>query len=85
MKSMRIGLDLAKNVFEVFAVDQDEKVLLRKTIKRSKVLEFFIQQEPCVVGIESCGGAHYWARELQKMGHDVRMMAPQFVAPYRKS
>ncbi|TPE44132.1 IS110 family transposase, partial [Maribrevibacterium harenarium] len=47
MKSMRIGLDLAKNVFEVFAVDQDEKVLLRKTIKRSKVLEFFIQQEPC--------------------------------------
>ncbi|WP_181161555.1 IS110 family RNA-guided transposase, partial [Maribrevibacterium harenarium] len=69
----------------VFAVDQDEKVLIRKTIKRSKVLEFFIQQEPCVVGIESCGGAHYWARELQKMGHNVRMMAPQFVAPYRKS
>jgi len=85
MKSMRLGLDLAKNIFEVFAVDQDEKVLLRKTIKRSQVLEFFGQQEPCIVGMESCGGAHYWARELQKLGHEVRMMAPQFVAPYRKS
>lgn len=85
MKSIRIGLDLAKNVFEVFAVDQQEKLIVRKTLKRPKVLEFFAQQEPCIVGMESCGGAHYWARELQKLGHKVRMMAPQFVAPYRKS
>lgn len=85
MKSIRIGLDLAKNVFEVFAVDQQDKLVLRKTLKRAKVLEFFAQQDPCVIGMESCGGAHYWARELQKLGHEVRMMAPQFVAPYRKS
>lgn len=85
MRSIRIGLDLAKNVFEIYAVDQNEKMLIRKTLKRNKVLEFFVQQEPCIVGMESCGGAHYWARELQKLGHDVRMMAPQFVAPYRKS
>ncbi|NRP09398.1 Transposase [Marinobacterium sp. xm-a-121] len=85
MKSIRIGFDLAKNVFEVFAVDHQEKPVVRKTIKRAKVLEFFAQQEPCIVGMESCGGAHYWARELQKLGHEVRMMAPQFVAPYRKS
>lgn len=85
MRSIRIGLDLAKNVFEVYAVDQHEKMLIRKTLKRNKVLEFFAQQESCIVGMESCGGAHYWARELQKLGHDVRMMAPQFVAPYRKS
>lgn len=85
MKIMRIGLDLAKNVFEVFAVDHQERSLLRKTLKRNKVLAFFAQLESCVVGIESCGGAHYWAPELRKLGHEVRMMAPQFVTPYRKS
>lgn len=84
MEIMRIGLDLAKNVFEVFGVDNQDKEMLRKVLKRNKVLEFFSQLEPCVVGIESCGGAHYWARELRKLGHEVRMMAPQFVAPYRK-
>ncbi|QUX94521.1 hypothetical protein C0J08_03430 [Marinomonas sp. CT5] len=62
MKSMRIGLDLAKNVFKVFAVDQDEKVLLRTTIKRSKALEFFVQQEPCIVGMES----FFWGGTLSK-------------------
>jgi transposase len=84
MEIMQIGLDLAKNVFEVFGVDKQEKELLRKVLKRNKVLAFFSQLEPCIVGIESCGGAHYWGRELRKLGHEVRMMAPQFVAPYRK-
>ena len=84
MEIMRIGQDLAKNVFEVFAVDTHEKKLFRKVINRNKVLAFFSQQSPCVVGIDSCGGAHYCGRELHKWGHEVRMMAPQFVAPYRK-
>lgn len=84
MNIMRIGLDLAKNIFEVFGVDAQEQAVQHKTLKRNKVLEFFCQLEPCIVGIESCGGAHYWARELRKLGHEVRMMAPQFVAPYRK-
>ncbi len=84
MEIMRIGLDLAKTVFEVFGVDRHEKERMRKILKRNRVLEFFSQLEPCIIGIESCGGAHYWGRELRKLGHEVRMMAPQFVAPYRK-
>jgi transposase len=85
MEIMRIGLDLAKNVFEVYGVDEQEQPALRKTLKRSQVLKFFAQLNPCIVGIESCGSAHHWARKLRSFGHEVRMMAPQFVAPYRKS
>lgn len=84
MNIMRIGLDLAKNVFEVYGVNAQEKEVQRKTLKRKEVLTFFCHLEPCIVGKESCGGAHYWARELRKLGHEVRMMVPQFVAPYRK-
>jgi transposase len=85
MEIMRIGLDLAKNVFEVYGVDEQEQPALRKTLKRSQVMKFFAQLNPCIVGIESCGSAHHWARKLRSFGHKVRMMAPQFVAPYRKS
>ena len=85
MEIKRIGLDLAKNVFEVHGVDADERVVLRKTLRRGKVLEFFAQLPACVVGMEACGGAHHWARKLIELGHDARLMAPQFVAPYRKS
>lgn len=85
MEIMRIGLDLAKNVFEVYGVDEQEQPALRKTLKRSQVMKFFAQLNPCIVGIESCGSAHHWARKLRSFGHEVRMMAPQFVAPYRKS
>ena len=85
MEIMRIGLDLAKNVFEVYGVDEQERPALRKTLKRSQVMKFFAQLNPCIVGIESCGSAHHWARKLRSFGHEVRMMAPQFVAPYRKS
>jgi transposase len=84
MSIMRIGLDLAKNVFEIYGIDTLEKPVLKKTIKRTELLTFFCQLEPCEVGMESCGGAHYWARELEKFGHKIKMMAPQFVAPYRK-
>ena len=85
MEIKRIGLDLAKNVFEVHAVDEAERVVVRKTLRRGKVLEFFAQLPACVVGMEACGGAHHWARKLSELGHDARLMAPQFVAPYRKS
>ncbi len=85
MEIMRFGLDLAKSVFEVFGVDEQEQQVLRKTLTRNPVMEFFALLHPCIVGIESCGSAHHWARKLRSVGHEVRMMAPQFVAPYRKS
>ena len=81
----RIGLDLAKNVFQVHGVDKDERVVVRKTLKRAQVLAYFAQYPTCLIGLEACAGAHYWARELQALGHTVRIMAPQFVMPYRKN
>lgn len=81
----RIGLDLAKHVFEVHGVDLHGKPVLRKTLSRSKVVEFFAQLPPCVVGMEACASSHYWARELAKLGHTAQLMAPQCVRPYRKN
>jgi transposase len=80
-----IGLDLAKNVFQVHGVDARGVVLLKKTLRRAQVAQFFGQLAPCLVGMEACGGAHFWARKLQAFGHTVRLMAPQFVRPYVKS
>jgi transposase len=80
-----IGLDLAKNVFQVHGVDARGHVILKKTLRRAQVLTFFGQLPPCLVGMEACGGAHFWARKLQGFGHRVRLMAPQFVKPYVKS
>lgn len=85
MKLKRIGVDLAKQVFQVHGVDSHEQVKCRKQLKRSQMLDFFRQLEPCVVAMEACGSAHYWARELGKQGHEVRLIAPQFVKPYVKS
>ena len=85
MKISRIGLDLAKNVFQVHGVDEHGKTVMRKKLQRSKLLEFFVRLEACTIGMEACSGAHYWARELSKQGHDVRLIAAQFVRPYRKS
>lgn len=85
MKLKRIGVDLAKSVFQVHGVDSHEQVKLRKQLKRRQVLDFFRQLEPCVVAMEACGSAHYWGRELAKLGHEVRLIAPQFVKPYVKS
>lgn len=84
-KIARIGLDLAKNVFQIHAVTEEGDVVHRLAIKRHKLLEFFVQCEPCLVGMEACGSAHHWAREIAALGHDVRIMAAQFVTPYRKS
>jgi len=85
MKLKRIGVDLAKHVFQLHGVDSHEQVKLRKQVKRKDMLNVFRQIEPCLVAMEACGSAHYWARELGKLGHEVRLIAPQFVKPYVKS
>jgi len=85
MTITRIGLDIAKSVFQLHGVDARGKTVLRKTLARGEVLGFFANRPACLIGIEACAGSHYWARELIKLGHDVRLMAAQFVIPYRKS
>jgi transposase len=85
MKITTIGLDLAKNAFQVHGVDERGKAVLKKQLKRAQVLPFFADLEPCLVGMEACGGAHYWARKLAELGHTVKLVAPQFVKPYVKS
>lgn len=84
MKITRVGLDIAKLVFQVHAVNEHGVENGRKTLARAKVLEYFVQLPPCLIGMEACGGAHYWARELTKLGHTVKLVAAQFVTPYRK-
>ena len=85
MNIKRVGIDLAKDVFQVHGVDSQEKVILRKQFRRVQLLAYFEKIAPCLIGMEACGSAHYWARELQKLGHTVKLMAPQFVKPYVKS
>ena len=85
MNIKRIGIDLAKQVFQVHGVDNQEKAVLRKQLRRAQMLDYFQKLPPCLIGMEACSSAHYWARELQKQGHTVKLMAPQFVKPYVKS
>jgi len=82
MKLKRVGLDLAKNVFQVHGVDEQEQVRCRRQLRRAQVLPFFRQLPPCLIGMEACGGSHYWARELGQLGHTVKLMSPQLVKPY---
>lgn len=82
MQITTIGIDLAKAVFQVHGVDAHGKTVLKKQLKRTQVAEFFANLPPCLIGMEACGSAHYWARKLQAFGHTVRLMAPQFVKPY---
>ena len=84
MKVTRVGLDTAKLVFQAHGVDGHDKTSLQKQLARGKVLEFFAKLSPCLIGIEACAGSHYWARELTKLGHTVKLIAAQFVMPYRK-
>ena len=79
-----IGLDLAKTVFQVHGVDASGAVAVRKTLRRSQVPGFFAKLPPCLVGMEACGTSHHWARELSKLGHQVRLMPPAYVQPYVK-
>ena len=79
-----IGLDIAKSVFQVHGVDAEGHVLLRRQLKRRYVLAFFEKLPPCLVGIEACASSHHWSRELQALGHTVRLMPPAYVKPYVK-
>jgi len=81
---VRIGLDTAKLVFELHGVDVHGSVVLRRTVRRKDLLSTFAQLPRCLVGLESCAGSHHWARALQMLGHDARLMASQFVSAYRK-
>ena len=84
-KVTTVGIDLAKNVFSLHGVDERGREVLRKTISRAKLMPFVAQLPPCLIGLEACSGAHEWARQFQALGHDVRIMAPRFVVPYRRS
>src|SRR5271155_653574 len=84
MQITTIGLDIAKNVFQVHGIDAKEKVVVRKQLRRSEVLAFFKALPPCLVGMEACATAHYWARELTKLGHRVRLMPAKDVKAYVK-
>jgi transposase len=84
MQITTIGLDIAKHIFQVHAADAAGSVVLRKRLRRSQVLEFFAGLPGCLVGIEACASAHHWAREISALGHDVRLMPPQYVQPYVK-
>jgi len=80
-----VGIDLAKNAFSVHGVDANGRVLLRRSVSRGRLVQLIAQLPPCLVGMEACSGAHEWARQFGIYGHTVRLMAPKFVAPYRKS
>jgi transposase len=84
MKITTIGLDLAKRVFQVHGVNGAGEVTVRRTLRRAQMLGFFAKLDPCLVGIEACGTSHYWAREISKLGHEVRLMPPAYVKPYVK-
>jgi len=84
MQITTIGLDLAKSVFQVHGIDAAGQVVVRKSVRRAQMLAFFSKLPPCLVGIEACGTSHYWARELIRLGHEVRLMPPAYVKPYVK-
>ena len=79
-----IGLDIAKSVFQVHGIDTDGNIVIRRQVKRRYVLAFFQKLPPCLVGIEACASSHHWSRELQALGHTVRLMPPAYVKPYVK-
>jgi transposase len=84
MQVTTIGIDLAKTVFQVHAVDADGATVVRKRLRRAEVLSFVSGLEPCLIGMEACATSHYWGRELAKFGHTVKLMPPAYVKPYVK-
>ena len=80
-----LGIDIAKQVFHLVGMNEQGTILLRKRLYRAQVMTFIAQLPPMLIGMEACGGAHYWARRFQEHGHEVKLMAPQFVTPYRKA
>jgi transposase len=85
MKITTVGVDLAKDVFQVHGVDAAGKTAVSKRLRRSQMAEYFARLEPCLIGMEACGSGHYWARKLMGYGHTVKLMSPQFVKPYVKT
>lgn len=83
-KITTVGLDLAKSVFQVHGIAEEGDVIIRRALRRSQVLDFFRTLRPCLVGMEACGSAHFWAREIRALGHTVRMMPPAYVKAYVK-
>lgn len=84
MKLTTIGIDLAKNVFQVHGADDRGRAVLKRQLKRAQMLPFFARLAPCRIGLEACGSSHYWARKLQALGHTVQLIAPQYVKPFVK-
>jgi transposase len=84
MQVITIGIDLAKNVFQVHGVDANDKVVFNRPLRRSQVLPFFAKLPPCLIGMEACASAHYWARQLKKLRHEVRLMPAKDVKAYVK-
>ena len=84
MQITTIGLDLAKHVFQVHGVDANEAVVEKRRLRRGQVLGYFAKLAPCRVGLEACATAHFWARELRRLGHEVRLIPPQYVKAYLK-
>ena len=84
MHIITIGIDLAKHVFQVHGVDENEKVAFNKPLRRTQLLPFLAKLSPCRIGMEACASAHYWAREIKKLGHDVRLMPAKDVKAYVK-
>ena len=85
MRAATIGLDTSKHLFQVHGVDATGRMVLRRRLRRNQLVAYFANLPCCVIGLEASGGAHYWARTLSRLGHTVRLMAPQFVRPYVKS
>lgn len=85
MKITTVGIDLAKNVLQIHGANERGKKVFNKQLRRKQVLVYFAQLPPCLIGLEACGSAHHWARQLQALGHIVKLMAPQFVKPYVKT
>lgn len=85
MKITTIGIDLAKEVFQIHGVNEHGKIVLRKQLRRNAMTEYFANLAPCLIGMEACGSSHYWARKLSEFGHTVKLMSPQFVKPYVKT
>ena len=86
MTILTVGIDLAKNVFAVHGRNEEGKpVLVRPAVPRARLLELIASLPPCLIGMEACSGAHHWARQFARFGHTVRLLAPKFVAPYRRT
>jgi transposase len=85
MKATALGIDLAKSIFRLDGVDTRGTVVLRRQLTREHLRAFLAKLSPCLVGMEACAGAHYWAPEIERLGHTVRLMSPHFVTQYRKS